>query len=85
MGEICSPCNIYFLEAALQGDYVKYLSNVSFDVTQNQPGIDLDNLHIMSEFRHWSYIISQEQILVCDLQGVGTIVTDPQIIDLDQS
>ncbi|KNE86589.1 hypothetical protein PSTG_18981, partial [Puccinia striiformis f. sp. tritici PST-78] len=45
--------------------------------------MDLDNLTIMNAFTHWTYITSQGTSLVCDLQGVGPILTDPQILDRD--
>ncbi|EFP74487.2 alphaK I8 [Puccinia graminis f. sp. tritici CRL 75-36-700-3] len=77
------PSKIYFIEAVLRGHYVKYSSNVNFTITRNQPGMDIENLEIMNAFTHWSYINSHGQSLVCDLQGVGNMVTDPQIIDLD--
>ncbi|EFP90335.2 alphaK A2 [Puccinia graminis f. sp. tritici CRL 75-36-700-3] len=83
IGEEHLPAQVYFLEACLQGEYVKYLSNVNFSVTGRQPGMDLDNLSIMNAFTHWSYVISNGASLVCDLQGVGSTITDPQIIDRD--
>ncbi|EFP86412.1 alphaK A7 [Puccinia graminis f. sp. tritici CRL 75-36-700-3] len=83
IGEEHLPAQVYFLEACLQGEYIKYSSNVNFSVTGRQPGIDLDNLSIMNAFTHWSYVISNGASLVCDLQGVGSTITDPQIIDRD--
>jgi hypothetical protein len=83
LGNINFPSEVYFLEAVLEGDYVKYSSNVNFDITQNQAGMSISNLHLMNAFTHWLYVNSQGQSLVCDLQGVGTMVTDPQIVDLD--
>ena len=43
------------------------------------------NLDMMNAFMHWSYVNSWVQSIVCYLQGVGNIVTDPQIIDLDHA
>ncbi|PLW53152.1 hypothetical protein PCANC_11322 [Puccinia coronata f. sp. avenae] len=80
-GEETSPSEVYFLEASLPGQYVKYLSNVNFSVTSRQPGMDIDNLSIMNGFTHWSYVASRGNTLVCDLQGVGSTITDPQIVD----
>jgi hypothetical protein len=39
----------------------------------------------MSAFTHWTYIKSEGKSLICDLQGVGPILTDPQIIDVDET
>ncbi|KAA1080789.1 Eukaryotic elongation factor-2 kinase [Puccinia graminis f. sp. tritici] len=83
IGEEICPAEVYFLEACLEGDYVKYLSNVNFSITDRQPGMDINNLSIMNAFTHWSYFISNGASLVCDLQGVGSTITDPQIIDCD--
>ncbi|KAH9471725.1 hypothetical protein Pst134EA_005604 [Puccinia striiformis f. sp. tritici] len=83
VGDSIFPVDVYFLEASLPGDYVKYSSNVNFSVPLDQPGMDLDNLAIMNVFTHWTYITSQGTSLLCDLQGVGPILTDPQILDRD--
>ena len=85
IGEESTPSEVYFLEAALDGRYVKYCSNVNFSVPSEQPGMDLDNLTIMEAFTHWSYVASNGANLICDLQGVGSIITDPQIVDVDNS
>ncbi|EFP82777.2 alphaK I9 [Puccinia graminis f. sp. tritici CRL 75-36-700-3] len=79
------PNKVYFLEKRLIGPYVKYSSNVNFNVNLNQIGMDEQLFWLMNAFTHWSYLHSQGQSLVCDLQGVGPILTDPQIIDLDNS
>ena len=77
------PAQVYFLEAALPGNYVKYLGNIDFSVPSHQPGMDIDNLSLMNAFTHWSYINSNGKRLICDLQGAGSIITDPQVIDCD--
>ncbi|KAI7944448.1 hypothetical protein MJO28_010143 [Puccinia striiformis f. sp. tritici] len=82
-GSPSCPTDVYFLELALQGHYVKYSSNIYFAVPSDQPGIDIDNLAIMNAFTHWSYVTSNEASLICDLQGVGSTLTDPQILDRD--
>ncbi|KAH9444082.1 hypothetical protein Pst134EB_026467 [Puccinia striiformis f. sp. tritici] len=82
-GNPSDPKNVYFLEAFLAGPYVKYSSNFDFDVTQNQRGMDNQLFQLMNAFTHWSYNQSKGQRLVSDLQGVGPILTDPQIIDMD--
>ncbi|KAH9463117.1 hypothetical protein Pst134EA_015200 [Puccinia striiformis f. sp. tritici] len=38
---------------------------------------------IMNALTHWSYNQFKGKLLVSDLQGVGPILTDPQIIDMD--
>jgi hypothetical protein len=52
IGEEISPAQVYFLEACLEGYYVKYLSNINFSVTDRQPGMEINNLSIMNAFTH---------------------------------
>jgi hypothetical protein len=56
---------------------------MNFLVSADQPGMDVDNYNIMNCFTHWSYVATEGASLICDLQGVGTVITDPQIIDVD--
>ncbi|POW01587.1 hypothetical protein PSTT_12396 [Puccinia striiformis] len=77
------PDQVYFLEAALDGPYVKYSSNVDFNIQENEPGIDLRTYWLMNALSHWTYVQSNGKSLLCDLQGVGPILTDPQILDTD--
>jgi hypothetical protein len=79
------PHKVYFLEAALIGDYVKYSSNANFDLTDDQNGMDPIIFGLMNAFTHWTYQDSLGKQLVCDLQGVGPIITEPQIIHVDSS
>ncbi|OAV97188.1 hypothetical protein PTTG_26171 [Puccinia triticina 1-1 BBBD Race 1] len=83
-GESETPTEVYFLEVALDGKYVKYSSNVDFRNAENRPGIDPEIARLLTAFTHWSYVSSKGKSLICDLQGVGPILTDPQIIDLDE-
>ncbi|PLW37130.1 hypothetical protein PCASD_13920 [Puccinia coronata f. sp. avenae] len=83
-GDQGSPTDVYFLESALNGHYVKYCSNVNFAVTSDQDGMDVQNLWIMDAFSHWSFADSNGERLICDLQGVGSTLTNPQIIDVDK-
>ncbi|KNF05593.1 hypothetical protein PSTG_01403 [Puccinia striiformis f. sp. tritici PST-78] len=83
IGDINTPTEVYFLEALLQGPYVKYSNNINFDISRNQKRMDTENLELMDAFTHWSYVQSHGQCLVCDLQGVGTNVMDPQIVDME--
>ena len=77
------PHKVYFLEAWLKGNYVKYSSNADFDLTDDQDGMDSMLFCLMNAFTHWTYQDSLGKQLVCDLQGVGPIITDPQILYLD--
>jgi hypothetical protein len=76
---------VFFLEAALEGTYVKYSSNIDFDVAEDQPGMERRMCWLMNAFTHWSFVESKGKSLICDLQGVDSILTNPQIIDLDQT
>jgi hypothetical protein len=82
-GDINFPTQIYFLEAALEGIYVKYSSNIEFNVSEKQPGMDPYICRLMNAFTHWTFNQSNGTSLICDLQGVGSILTDPQIIDMN--
>ncbi|EFP88974.1 alphaK I24 [Puccinia graminis f. sp. tritici CRL 75-36-700-3] len=76
IGDYQIPSKIYFLEAALVGPYVKYLSNINFNMAENRVGVDAQIAHLMNAFMHWSYVNSGGNILICDLQGVGPINSD---------
>ncbi|EFP79068.2 alphaK I7 [Puccinia graminis f. sp. tritici CRL 75-36-700-3] len=84
-GDVDIPSKVYFIEAALKGKYVKYSSNTDFNVDEEEEGIDPIICRLMNTFTHWTYHDSAGQQLICDLQGVGPIITDPQIIDVDQT
>ncbi|KAI7954068.1 hypothetical protein MJO28_006615, partial [Puccinia striiformis f. sp. tritici] len=70
-------------KAALKGPYLKYCSNIDFDVAATEPEMDTPMYRLMICFTHWSHILSKGKSLICDLQGVGFILTDPQIIDFN--
>ncbi len=40
---------------------------------------ELDAHHQAHAFSHFTYAASGEQLLVCDLQGVDNLLTDPQV------
>ncbi|POW15377.1 hypothetical protein PSTT_02302 [Puccinia striiformis] len=82
-GQVTAPTSVYFLEAALVGPYVKYSSNIDFSIPENQPGMDMDLFQILDAFTHWTYNQSNGKYLMSDLQGVGPMLTDPQILDMD--
>ena len=82
-GNLDSPTHVYFLESRLAGPYVKYSSNIDFSLPHEQVGMDADLFKLMDAFTHWSYNQSNGKYLVSDLQGVGPMLTDPQIVDMD--
>eukprot|EP01083_Nonionella_stella_P228377 809405_1 len=60
------------VEQIIHGDYHKYTNNwdwVNQQVDRNTP----------SAFSHFTYEASRKKILICDLQGVGDLYTDPQM------
>jgi len=60
------------VEQFIFGDYHKYTNNwdwVNQSVDRNTP----------SCFSHFTYQASSHKILICDLQGVGDLYTDPQM------
>jgi len=60
----------FCLETYLHGSYVKHIDNHGGDEkARNTP----------SAFAHFSYEASDKRLLVCDIQGVGDLYTDPQI------
>lgn len=58
------------LEPFLSGDYVKHSDNAGHRETDNETA---------AAFSYFTYILSQKMLVVCDIQGVGTFYTDPQI------
>ncbi|KAA1086357.1 Eukaryotic elongation factor-2 kinase [Puccinia graminis f. sp. tritici] len=83
-GAIDKPNEVYFFESHLDGNFVKYSSNLNFHLSPNQKGMDPNYLSLMNiALTHWSYNQSRVQQLVCDLQGFGPILTDPKMVDLN--
>eukprot|EP01084_Bolivina_argentea_P005866 11078_1 len=67
-----SDCEQFFcVEDYLHGAYQKHLDNYGGTVEgiRNTP----------SAFAHFTYEASKHRLLVCDIQGVGDLYTDPQI------
>ena len=62
------------LEPYLAGDYVKHSDNAGHRETDDETA---------ACFSYFSYILSQKMLVVCDIQGVGTFYTDPQIHTID--
>jgi len=63
------------VERFISGHYRKYNNNSGWvsDDDRNTPGT----------FCHFSYVASDRELLICDIQGVGDIYTDPQIHSRD--
>eukprot|EP01084_Bolivina_argentea_P140363 246776_1 len=60
------------VEQFIEGEYHKYTNNwdwVNQQVDRNTP----------SAFSHFTYHASKKKILICDLQGVADLYTDPQM------
>ncbi|KAH8901677.1 hypothetical protein GQ53DRAFT_630594 [Thozetella sp. PMI_491] len=68
------------LEPFIEGEYVKYNNNCSY-VNEDIPD-DWFN-QAAQAFSHFTFERSWGSFLVCDLQGVGHILTDPGIHTLD--
>jgi hypothetical protein len=64
------------MEPLLDGAYVKYNDNEGRVFAQPEDGRVRDT---PQAFSHFSYLASGGTSLVCDLQGVGDVFTDPQV------
>ncbi|KAK7227610.1 hypothetical protein V2G26_015613 [Clonostachys chloroleuca] len=69
------------LEPYIKGQYVKYNNNSGW-VNHDLPAGDATNMAAQA-FSHFTFERSWGQILVCDLQGVGGLLTDPAIHTAD--
>lgn len=71
--------SFWLFEEELEGDFVKYVSNVDFNI--KEPGNQLhEMLHALT---HYDLDKNSGRSFICDLQGVGTTLTDPAVIDLE--
>eukprot|EP01059_Diplonema_ambulator_P017601 TRINITY_DN29615_c0_g1_i1.p1 TRINITY_DN29615_c0_g1~~TRINITY_DN29615_c0_g1_i1.p1 ORF type:complete len:359 (+),score=60.77 TRINITY_DN29615_c0_g1_i1:117-1193(+) len=61
---------VFTMEPMLRGIYEKHNNNVGQTFTDNPTA---------EAFSHFTYVYSGHRLLVCDLQGVGGMYTDPQI------
>eukprot|EP00667_Euglena_gracilis_P014864 EG_transcript_15428 len=59
------------VEPVLRGPYVKHSNNYGF--------VSPENRSTPQAFSHWTWVQSGGKILVCDIQGVNDLYTDPQI------
>ncbi|CAG9465141.1 unnamed protein product [Pedinophyceae sp. YPF-701] len=74
------PQRVLALEPELRGQYVKYNTNdgsVVGDAASSSAG------GVAQAFSHFTYEASGRQLVVCDIQGVGTCFTDPQVHSRD--
>jgi len=64
-GQVCA------VERFISGPYRKHNNNYGF--------VNEDERNTPQAFSHFSYEVSEKQLLVCDIQGVADLYTDPQI------
>eukprot|EP01012_Entosiphon_sulcatum_P008733 TRINITY_DN1478_c0_g1_i1.p1 TRINITY_DN1478_c0_g1~~TRINITY_DN1478_c0_g1_i1.p1 ORF type:complete len:410 (-),score=59.85 TRINITY_DN1478_c0_g1_i1:224-1408(-) len=64
-------CFCVTVEPYLKGRYVKHSNNYGF--------VSPEDRNTPQAFSHWTYCHSKGKLLVCDIQGVGDLFTDPQI------
>eukprot|EP01063_Lacrimia_lanifica_P016374 TRINITY_DN22955_c0_g1_i1.p1 TRINITY_DN22955_c0_g1~~TRINITY_DN22955_c0_g1_i1.p1 ORF type:complete len:332 (+),score=119.35 TRINITY_DN22955_c0_g1_i1:3-998(+) len=64
------------LEPRLGGAYKKHNNNAGGVVTRD---------NVAQAFSHFTYRESHESLVVCDIQGVGTMYTDPQILSVQEA
>jgi len=63
------------VEKFIAGHYRKYNNNNGW--------MSEDHRNTPAAFCHFSYVASQKELLICDIQGVGDVYTDPQIHSKD--
>jgi len=63
------------VERFISGHYRKYNNNSGW--------VSEDDRNTPGTFCHFSYVASDRELLICDIQGVGDIYTDPQIHSRD--
>ncbi|XP_030647683.1 transient receptor potential cation channel subfamily M member 6 [Chanos chanos] len=66
------------IERNMTGDFRKYNNNTGEEIL---PSCGLEET--MLAFSHWTYEYTCHEILVLDLQGVGTDLTDPSVIGVN--
>jgi len=64
-GQVCA------IERFISGPYRKHNNNYGF--------VNEDERNTPQAFSHFSYEVSKHQLLICDIQGVADLYTDPQI------
>lgn len=63
------------VERFISGHYRKYNNNKGW--------VSEDDRNTPGTFCHFSYVASNRELLICDIQGVGDVYTDPQIHSKD--
>jgi hypothetical protein len=63
------------VERYIDGPYKKYNNNWDW--------VSLDDRNTPQAFSHFTYEISNHKLLICDIQGVNDMYTDPQIHSVD--
>ncbi|KAF5024848.1 hypothetical protein F66182_3087 [Fusarium sp. NRRL 66182] len=81
-GKTGSGTNYVSLEPFIEGQYVKYNNNCSY-VNEEKLDDEVEFNEAAQAFSHFTYERSWGSFLVCDLQGVGHVLTDPAIHTLD--
>jgi len=66
--------SVYSMEPYLPGDYVKYNDHAGHVEREDEAA---------TAYSYFTYVTSGGAIVICDIQGVGTFYTDPQIHTLD--
>lgn len=66
------PPTYYSLEPIIQGSFRKHNNNFGFVETE-------DERNTPHAFSHFTYEASKHTLVICDIQGVGDIYTDPQL------
>ena len=80
--EVDSADNCLSLEPYIQGTYLKYNNNCGW--VNETDAVSSDRFNQAAQaFSHFTFERSQGRFLVCDLQGVGCVLTDPAIHTLD--
>jgi hypothetical protein len=62
---------VALVEPYLNGRYTKHSNNYGF--------VSPENRNTPAAFSHWTFCATGGQLLVCDIQGVDDMYTDPQI------
>ena len=74
-----APFKYYYGENFIQGKYEKYNNNAGWSTM----GQDANQSLIAQALSHYSWQITKGYMMIVDLQGVGNVLTDPQIHCLD--
>jgi vacuole morphology and inheritance protein 14 len=75
-----APFKYYYGENFIRGKYEKYNNNAGWMNMR-----DSNQSLIAQALSHYSWQLTQGFLMIVDLQGVGNVLTDPQIHCLDRS